>query len=88
VNEFNDTDHRYGGLLVAGCIDDALEKGLNSVAAALGGNRDTSATSTTFRLPALNDRAKASRSLATKIQQRRQWQRLRPHPRGPRTCSL
>jgi hypothetical protein len=29
------------GLLVAGRIDDALEKGLNSVTAALGRNRDT-----------------------------------------------
>jgi hypothetical protein len=27
--------------LVAGCIDDALEKGLNRVTAALGRNRDT-----------------------------------------------
>jgi hypothetical protein len=41
VNELNDTDRRQGGLLVAGCIDDALEKGLNRVAAALGRDRNT-----------------------------------------------
>jgi hypothetical protein len=41
VDEFDDTDSRNSGLLVAGRIDDTLEKGLNSVTAALGRNRDT-----------------------------------------------
>ena len=41
VDEFDDTVRRQRGLLVAGRIDDALEKGLNSVTAALGGNGDT-----------------------------------------------
>jgi hypothetical protein len=39
--EFHDTDSRQGCVLVADRIDDALEKGLNSVTATLGRNRDT-----------------------------------------------
>jgi hypothetical protein len=41
VNKFNDTDSRQGCVLVSGRIDDVLEKGLDSVATALGRNRDT-----------------------------------------------
>jgi hypothetical protein len=41
VDEFDDPDSRNSGLLVAGRIDDTLEKGFNSVTAALGRNRDT-----------------------------------------------
>ena len=41
VDEFDDTHWRQRGLLVADRFDDALEKGLNSVTAALGRNRDT-----------------------------------------------
>jgi hypothetical protein len=47
VDEFHDADRRQRGLLVAGRIDDALEKGLNSVTAALGRNRDESRISPT-----------------------------------------
>jgi hypothetical protein len=35
VNEFNDSDGRQGGLLVAGGVDDALEQSLHAVAATL-----------------------------------------------------
>lgn len=41
VNEFNDTNRQQRCLLVTGRVDHALEKGLDSVAAALGRNRDT-----------------------------------------------
>ena len=36
MNEFNDTDRRQGGLLVASGINSVLKKRLDGVAAALG----------------------------------------------------
>jgi hypothetical protein len=41
VDEVDNTHRRQRGLLVAGRVDYALDKGLNSVTAALGRNRDT-----------------------------------------------
>jgi len=40
VNEFDDTDGRECGVLVASCFDHTLEEALDGVATALGRNSD------------------------------------------------